>query len=671
MAEKDTNDRLSPRTQALVSREEARETLEFTKAFFDTGSSKILDETPAAGVKITGGTAKQKDTPIMIDLREATTPENPAISQVSSDYGVYNPEEITVDTLDLMKRDPTVRAGLAFIKLPIIALPWRIECDNEKIKRFTEDAVKRIWRKLVKSMLTAVEYGFASHEKVFKYAEMNITEKSQAGGQETYFKGRGLIYKKIKPHHPSSVQVVLDDLGNFDGIIQEATRGEVKLKKSKCFFFTHDEEFGNPFGITRLKPAYKYWYWKEVLYQFMMMYYERRGSPPILATAPPGESRDRDGTRRQNLESALDLASSLLSNSIAVLPFEQAKNGNENMWDIRYMSDDKRGEMFIQAINHLDAAILRSLWIPERVLTQEGGKGSYSMASVHADLFLMSELGLVNDIEAAMDEQIIPTLVAANFKPKEIVPCYFKMDSMDWNRKIALKEIFLEMLRNVDTMVQVGMTPKVIPSLEEMAKILEVPTNVFEEEVEVSEVPDGEEQDGIEINPRKKPGEKPEESPDGKGRTTKTPPKRYRKTSSKGSREVDRKDLRPGGKRAEQMRGKLADDDDPTTRQARAEIYEPTGENASDVTEIIRYDIINACGTERGLREVKKGIFRIKVWSGLDFIPDFDNMESEDMVKHIRDLPPHHVDILHEAMSRTLTEEGLEGVITRLITRKK
>lgn len=641
------------------TREGMRELLGFTNAFFDTELQREFSRFLQEGgrrVKVTGKGAKNttKEAPIRVRMGEVTRHMNPLLTNVQASLGVYNPETITVDTFDLMKKDPTVSAGLAFIKLPIIALPWRINSDSEDVAAFLQYAMKRVWGRLIKSTLTAVEYGFSSHEKVFEFKKVNVSSKDNKGKRHTHYKGRALLYQKFKSHHPDSIQVRLDSKENFNGIIQVYSSDEIELSKSKCFFFTHDEEFGNIFGRSRLVPAYKFWYWKEVLYQFMLMYYERRGSPPVIVTAPTGDSLTAGNVRKNNLDLAVDLGASLLSTSIAAIPYEANRADRENMWKIEYLSDDKRGEMFIMAINHLDSAILRALWIPENTIMKGETGGSYSMSSVHADLFLQSELGLVNDIEVAVNEQIIPTLVQANFKPSDQEPAYIKFDSIDWNRKIALKEIFVEMLRNVDNMVQIGMKPRLLPSLEKLADILSIPLEDFSEAVDDSEMQIGNEPagQGQPSNVTKLP---PKVGPDGRA-----VPRRATRTSFPGSREADRRDLRPGGDRAEKIRQKLSE---PFPEIEPSPEYEqpfyPT--MSAPLSEHLRIELTRMCTTSDGMLRVKSGLFRIKVWSGLDLISNYELMGTEELVKHISVLQDFQIMILYEAMSRRLSDDESES----------
>jgi len=173
---------------------------------------------------------------------------------------------------------------------------------------------------------------------------------------------------------------------------------EVSLDADKCFLFSVNADFGNFFGQSRLKPAYKPWYWKEVISQFMLRYFERRGSPATVVTHPIGGGIDVDGNEYDNTEIALRIGQNLVENSVVTLPFEPNKEG-VNQWELAYLQDEKRGEMFVEALNYLGAQILRSMLVPERVMTQDLSTGSFSMASSHAEIFLLSQEGLVAEME--------------------------------------------------------------------------------------------------------------------------------------------------------------------------------------------------------------------------------------------------------------------------------
>jgi len=398
--------------------------------------------------------------------------------------GAYYPDDIPVDTYMKMKQDPQVSLGLAIIKMPLMSLKWVIECEDKDIAAFVTEAISMIWRKLLKSMLTAIEFGFASHEKVWWMFPMDVHSTTAAGRKKTHFKGKAEVYKKVKAHYPSTIRIRTDgNTGDFLGIVQDIGGGSVvSLDRDKCFLFSLEDDFGNYFGGSRLKQAYKPWYWKEVLYQFMLRYYERRGSPPTIVTYPMGVNIDPSGNEVDNCTIALRVGQSLIENSVVTLPYEETKDGRSNQWQVDYLKDEKRGEMFIDCITHLETQILRGLLVPERVVTQDISTGSYSMAATHAEAFLLAQEGLTSTIEDAVNDQLIPPLVEFNFKPKERISCRLQLEGIQHDRKRLLKEIFIAIINNINTFAKMGQIPNVLPSIVEMAKVLKVPLQPFSEE---------------------------------------------------------------------------------------------------------------------------------------------------------------------------------------------
>uniref|UniRef100_A0A6M3KSX2 Putative methyltransferase n=1 Tax=viral metagenome TaxID=1070528 RepID=A0A6M3KSX2_9ZZZZ len=406
----------------------------------------------------------------------------------SETVGIYNPDVIPIDTYLRMKTDPQVAIGLAMIKMPLYSLGWTIECEDLDIRKFVHTAINRVWRKLIVSALTAIDFGFASHELVWEMLDLDISSQNPAGRKKTHFSGKAEVLKKVKAHYPSTIKIRTDSkTDEFIGIVQRTMSGaDVSLDAEKCFLFTMGDEFGNFFGMSRMKPAYKSWYWKEVLTQFMLRYFERRGSPATVVQHPIGGGLTLEGDEYDNSDIALRISQNLLENSSVTLPYEADKDGR-NQWGISYLTDDRRGEMFVNALNYLGAQILRGLLTPERVMTQDLSTGSFSMASSHAEIFLLSEEGLAKQIEGAINEQIIPSLVQFNFNPKKQVECSLRIEKIQYDRRRILKEIMVEVLRNVNNWVSSGKTPNVMPSIKQMCDVLGIPIIPIDEEYDTIE----------------------------------------------------------------------------------------------------------------------------------------------------------------------------------------
>ena len=258
---------------------------------------------------------------------------------------------------------------------------------------------------------------------------------------------------------------------NFDGIVQKWIGKDIIIPVEKSFIFTHDkgDSFGNLFGVSRLKPAYDVWYWWISLVQFMMRYFERKGTPPVIVKFPLGQTKD--GTDHADI--ALEIGKALIGESVIAIPSKTYEN-TPPMWDINYLLDDKRGEMFLSALTFFENKILRGMFVPERTITQDSSSkaGSYSLSQTHADMFLLGEEALLVDIENQINRYVVRRLVEYNFGAKA-PQCYIKIERITDARKGFLKEIFMQMVK----------TGTAIPAAREIADVVGVPLDSEDDQI--------------------------------------------------------------------------------------------------------------------------------------------------------------------------------------------
>lgn len=379
---------------------------------------------------------------------------------ISSYAGEYNPDDISIDTYNKLRMNAQVAAGLKVIKLPIIGQQWTTVCDDKDIAEFIDQVLRPLWYNLLTSTLTAIDFGFAAHEIVYDVKDLSLSRKYE---QKPFFNKRAVVWKKFKSLYPDTVNIKLDEKENFDGIVQKWIGKDIIIPVEKSFIFTHDkgDSFGNLFGVSRLKPAYDVWYWWISLVQFMMRYFERKGTPPVIVKFPLGQTKD--GTDHADI--ALDIGKALIGESVVAIPSTTYEN-TPPKWDLNYLLDDKRGEMFLSALTFFENKILRGMFVPERTITQDSSSkaGSYSLSQTHADMFLLGEEALLVDIENQINRYVVRRLVEYNFGSKA-PQCYIKIERITDARKGFLKDVFMQMVK----------TGTAIPAAREIADIVGVP----------------------------------------------------------------------------------------------------------------------------------------------------------------------------------------------------
>jgi hypothetical protein len=341
-----------------------------------------------------------------------------------------------------MRLDPQVRLALAAIKAPILGLPWRAESAEPGLARFVEAALRPLWRSLLRSALNAVDFGFQVHEKVWEVADLVVEERGAGAsrGVRTY---RDVVtYRKLKDLDPASVVILTDEGGDFAGFRQLAT--DVVVPAEKAFVVTCEREWGNLYGTGRLDAAYEPWYWCRVMYASCNRYFERKGDPPIKGHAPAEVRLDADGKEVNSLDEANAVIQSLRAGGTAVFPDERDEHGNPR-WDFNFLLDDKRADMFLAYIQHLEVLKLRALLVPERVLTHEGSAGSYALAAEHTDTFLRSEELLIQELLDHVNRYLVPQLLFYNFGP-DVPPVRITTPGLSRANQELMKELVLRLL---------------------------------------------------------------------------------------------------------------------------------------------------------------------------------------------------------------------------------
>ena len=339
-------------------------------------------------------------------LGEKTRHSRPFITAVTASYvGPYTPTGVGVEVKKRMRLDPQIALGLAAIKAPVMNVTsdgsWWIDAESDEVRDAVTELMRPLVRPLFRSCLNAVEFGHQAHEKVWELRDV--------GGSTFY------AYKKLKDLEPGTFELLENDNGHYAGLRQPHM--ENPIGPEKTFVMTLDREWGNLYGRGRLDAAYEPWYWASIIYMFANRYFERKADPVVKAYGPPEMRLNPEtGTEEHTLDSLNNTLASLRSSGSITLPDERDEHGNRR-WDVEYMLDDQRGEMFRMYLEHLDAKKLRAMFVPERSLTQDGNVGSHAAAQQYADTFLLMESGLLQDIVGQVNEFVIRPLVEVNFGP--------------------------------------------------------------------------------------------------------------------------------------------------------------------------------------------------------------------------------------------------------------
>jgi len=408
----------------------------------------------------------------------------------SSQQDVYNPDKIRASTYERMQRDAQIALSLALIKKPIEHVNFSIDCESESVRAVVNWSLEKIYPRMIRDLLMGIDFGHSYLEKVWKKVKHLRLVQSDVNNTKEILYDREAWLLWTYAIHPSSYSILVDKYGELIGIKQQdlATGKSTIIKRSKLAVYVHDMQYGNWFGNSRLKNAYSWWYWGQIILQFMIRYLERKSSPPLVIKAPMGYGRDANENLVHNFALALKFGEALVSNSVGVIPKQYNREGKE-LWDIQYLMDDQRVFMFIEVLNFINVMISRSLMVPDTIgMQSSSGRGSYSQTDAHADVHFINEEALIRDLESVLNNDVVPDIVKINFPEEDRVPCRIKIEKLTLTRKQLLKEVFLKMIGVLNQVIRDGGRPYVLPDIEEICNILEIPNVDFDNVVDTSMV---------------------------------------------------------------------------------------------------------------------------------------------------------------------------------------
>ena len=369
----------------------------------------------------------QKDEPPKIRLGELASSE----SKLSYKNGIipYNPDTLIsrkgMQIYDQMRIDDMVKSSLSLKKFATLAPNFKIvpassQERDEEIADFVNYCIEQMEGSMndaLMQIMSALDFGYSVTEINYQLFE---------GGK--YPQKIGL--KNLKTKKPHFYEFLVDKFSNLRkrGICYTYEGLEQKLPTNKFLIFSYNKEFGNHYGQSDLRSAYRAFWSKDTIIKFWNIYLERFANPTVL-----GKYRNNDPNTTVNLRKILDNLTAKTSITHRIDEF-----------DISFLEPSRSStDDFKTAINYYDKSIARSILIPDR-LVAEGQFGAYSQAKVHFDVFLYVLGKLRQDIEEiVMNEQLIKRLVQINYGMVDDLP-KFRFNPMTDDQKLELNSLFID-----------------------------------------------------------------------------------------------------------------------------------------------------------------------------------------------------------------------------------
>ena len=284
----------------------------------------------------------------------------------------YRPDDIGLDTIRQMEKDPVVHYGYSLIVAPILASvrDAHIECDDPDIKAFLEATFLPLLYPLMRDCLLALLDGTAVFEKVWepRYVEVNRDDQdSEDGKTVTAYKGNALVYKKFRRVDVATldqIHITHPDQ-DFDGFSQKATPIPIRVPAWKALVYANEAHRNGFYGRSLLNYVYAPFFFRQRLQVLSMLWHSKRASPPRIGFAPPGKSTDESGGEVDNLQFMADRLFRLEEFITIALPNVYDETSRQRLWDVLELPAPAGGSPYGEGIAALNAEILTGMFVVE------------------------------------------------------------------------------------------------------------------------------------------------------------------------------------------------------------------------------------------------------------------------------------------------------------------
>ena len=368
---------------------------------------------------------------------------------------IANPSTVSVETfMRMISTDETLGSCVDFMNLAMIARWGEYKHEDIEIQDLVRRALAQMegsWHKNLDDMLSCEWAGFSVTEQVWDY-------KSDFDGAPAF------VPHKLVTYPPLTIvfavnrhgEVLSDGIyqyqrfhntffnsymgardGELDGfrpdlyasmgdypypirIAADLTYLTVKIPKDKCIHLMGSTTgtFGNPYGKSYLRRAYKNWVMKDAALKMWIIAADRKGTPMVVGYADPHASvhaeEQADGQLNRMNGGAPGMMAKVLKNihnsSFVVLP---GKKGE--VYDLEAIQVQGDMNVFKDMTEYNNKAMMRAALIPALLMGEGDGVGSYALSDTHTKMFDRLIDGKLKPLKQSVLDQFISKIIGYNF----------------------------------------------------------------------------------------------------------------------------------------------------------------------------------------------------------------------------------------------------------------
>jgi len=327
------------------------------------------------------------------------------------DMGLPN---FTLRQVEQMRRDSQVKLGMAIKTAPLMHV--KFECTGRPdIVQFVTGQMKSIWDEAITKISSALWYKVHASEPV--YRKNQNTGLMEISGLRDFYPGDVEFLEQSK-------QLIGLRIRSYQGSSVDNPNGYFDLLGMKGFHYIHRQEFGGRNGVSELEAAYQPWLAKvgpDGAMAVRTMWFYKNAYDSGIIFHPPGVYEYIQGGNvvqipyRDLARQAVERAT---SGAVWAFPQSYDEKGNR-MWEFVSPKLNGDGKSLIDYVEQLNVEILRGMGIPDDIISQTGGTGSYAGRSIPFQAFLTSQNDTVRAIFQAIEKQILANLAMWNFGSRD------------------------------------------------------------------------------------------------------------------------------------------------------------------------------------------------------------------------------------------------------------
>lgn len=333
---------------------------------------------------------------------------------------------------EMQDNEPLLAGAHLAMELLTRRAPWKVKPKAENKSAGAHEVAEWVdgclhdmehtWSDLLSFALSAVVYGFAPMERVYKIRRGSSSDPAFA----SKFSDGRIGWRKFAPRSQDSIyQWEFDDRGRCTALIQMAPPyyGQVRIPMEKVLNFQVRRHKDSPEGRSMYRPIYQPWFFAKRFREIEAIGTERdlAGLPDMQLPLKFFDGSAASTAVRRDWEKKVSLIRNGQYAGI-VRPAETDEKGQATGYKFSLVTSGGRRPADVDAIiRRYESRMLMAL-LAEFILLGMDKVGSFALSSDKTELFALGLAAVLDQVCEVFNRVEIPALCRLNGIPEDLVP---------------------------------------------------------------------------------------------------------------------------------------------------------------------------------------------------------------------------------------------------------